>query len=161
MQVRKDFGRALLAGLIGWAVFTTVLFMAPLMGVPPMNVPQMLGGMFGMNSLAVGWILHLMIGLALGVIYVYGFAERLAGAPWLRGMLFGIAPWLIMMAVVAPMLPVLDPMLAKMPPGFFFANMGAMAVMGSLIAHLLYGLVTGAVYGKPLPVAVHPAAKSA
>jgi hypothetical protein len=160
-SLRKDLGRALLAGFVGWVVFTLVLLMAPLMGVPPMNVPQMLGGMFGMNSLFMGWVMHLMIGLALGAIYVYWFADWLPGAPWARGLLFGVAPWLVMMAMVAPMLPALDPMLAKMPPGFFFANMGLMAIMGSLVAHLAYGVVTGAVYGAPRPVAAPRAAKSA
>ncbi len=159
--MRRDLGRALLAGLIGWMAFTLVLFMAPLMGLPPMNVPQMLGGLFGMNSLLVGWILHLMIGLALGAIYVYGFADWLPGAPWARGLLFGVVPWLVMMVILAPMLPALAPAMAKMPPGFFFANMGPLAVMGSLIAHLLYGLVTGAVYGNPQPLAVPRAAKTA
>lgn len=145
--MRKDFSRALLAGLLGWVAFTAVLFMAPRMGLPPMNVPRMLGGMFGINSLAMGWALHLMVGLGLGVIYAYGFSERLPGAAWLRGMLFGLVPWLFMMVVLAPMLPAVDPMLARMPPGFFFVNMGLMAVMGSLIAHLIFGLVIGAVYG--------------
>jgi hypothetical protein len=29
-----------------------------MMGVPKMDLPQMLGGMFGMNSLAFGWMIH-------------------------------------------------------------------------------------------------------
>jgi uncharacterized membrane protein YagU involved in acid resistance len=141
------FGQAIKAGLIAWVVFTLVLYMAPLMGVPKMDVPAMLGGMFGLNSLALGWVMHLMIGVVLALIYAYWFADVAGGAPWVRGLTFGMLPWLAMMVVIAPMLPVVNPMLAKMPPGVFLANMGIMASVGSLIGHLIWGAVLGAVYG--------------
>ncbi len=141
------FGQAIKAGIIAWIFFTLVLYMAPLMGVPKMDVPAMLAGMFGMNNLAFGWMMHLVVGLVLGRIYAYWFVDRVGGAPWVRGLAFGVLPWLAMMVVVAPMLPVLNPMLAKMPPGLFLANMGIMAPMGSLIGHLIWGAVLGAVYG--------------
>lgn len=128
-------------------VFTLLLEMAPAMGLPAMNVPAMLGGMFGMNSLAVGWMMHFVIGVGLIVLYAYVFAERLSGPAWLRGLQFAVLPWLIMMVMVAPMLGILDPMLAKMPPGFFMIHLGAMASIGSLVVHLIYGAVGGAVYG--------------
>ena len=144
---KPDFGRALLAGFVAWVVFTIVLYMAPLMGLPAMNVPAMLGGMFGMNSIALGWIMHLMIGLILALVYVYWLARFLPGQGWLRGLLFGLVPWIVMMVMVAPMLPMLNPSMAKMPPGFFFANLGAGAIMGSLVAHLIFGAVLGAIYG--------------
>ena len=141
------FGQAIKAGLIAWVVFTVVLYMAPLMGVPKMDVPAMLGGMFGLNSVALGWVMHLMIGLVLALIYAYWFVDLVGGAPWVRGLTFSLLPWLAMMVVIAPMLPVLNPMLAKMPPGMFLLNMGIMAPMGSLIGHLIWGTVVGAVYG--------------
>lgn len=156
-----SFGRALLAGFIAWVVFTAVLFMAPAMGLPAMNVPAMLGGMFGMNSLFIGWIMHLMIGLLLALGYVYWLGRYLPGAGWLRGLLFGIIPWLMMMIIIAPMLPILNPSLAKMPPGFFFANLGAAATMASLMAHLIFGLVLGAVYGGVTVTSGRTAAKHA
>jgi uncharacterized protein DUF6789 len=141
------FGQAIKAGLIAWIVFTLVLYMAPLMGVPKMDVPAMLGGMFGLNSVALGWVMHLMIGLVLAFVYAYWFVDLVGGAPWVRGLTFGVLPWLAMMIVIAPMLPVLNPMLAKMPPGVFLANMGILAPMGSLLGHLIWGTVLGAVYG--------------
>ncbi len=121
--------------------------MAPLMGAPKMDLPAVLGGMFGINSLAFGWIMHFVIGIVLALIYAYWLVDRLAGAPWLRGLTFSILPWLVMMVVIAPLLPALNPMMAKMPPGFFLANIGIMAAIGSLIGHLIWGAVLGAVYG--------------
>lgn len=144
---RPGFGRALLAGLVATVVFTLLLELAPAMGLPPMNVPALLGGMFGLNSLALGWMMHLVISVGLVVVYAYGFARRLAGPAWLRGLQFGVLPWLVMMVMIAPLLGVLDPMLAKTPPGFFMLHMGAMAPLASLMAHLIYGAVGGAVYG--------------
>jgi uncharacterized protein DUF6789 len=141
------FGQAIKAGLIAWVVFTLVLYMAPLMGVPRMDLPAMLGGMFGLNSLALGWVMHLMIGVVLALIYAYWFVDVAGGAPWVRGLRFGVLPWLAMMIAIAPMLPVLNPMLAKMPPGVFLANLGIMAAMGSLLGHLIWGAVLGTVYG--------------
>jgi hypothetical protein len=144
---KPGFGRALVAGVVAWVVFTLLLEMAPAMGLPKMNVPAMLGGMFGINSIVAGWMVHFVIGVGLIVLYAYVFADRLAGPAWLRGMQFAVLPWLLMMAIVAPMLGILDPMLSNMPPGFFMIHLGVMAPMGSLVAHLVYGAVGGAVYG--------------
>ncbi len=146
-MAQHRFGQAMKAGLIAWIVFTLVLYMAPLMGVPKMDVPAMLGGMFGVNNVALGWVMHLAIGLVLALVYAYWFVDMVGGAPWVRGLTFGMLPWLAMMVVIAPMLPLLNPMLAKMPPGVFFANLGIMAPMGSLLGHLIWGAVLGAAYG--------------
>jgi hypothetical protein len=142
------FWQAIKAGLGAWIVFTLVLYIAPLMGVPKMDVPAMLGGMFGLNNLGFGWMMHLAIGLMLALIYAYWFVDLVGGAPWVRGLTFGVLPWLTMMVVIAPMLPLLNPMVAKMPPGVFLANQGIMAPMGSLAGHLIWGAVLGAVYGR-------------
>ena len=147
MVPEQKFWRTVTAGIVAWIVFTIILYMAPVMGIPKMDVPQLLGGMFGMNSPAFGWIMHFMVGMILAFVYTYWFAGHLAGAPWLRGLEFGVLPWLVMMIIVAPMLPLVNPTTAKMPPGFFLANMGVMATMGSLIAHLIWGAVLGAAYG--------------
>lgn len=144
---RPGFGRALLAGVVAWVVFTLLLEMAPAMGLPKMNVPVMLGDMFGMNSLVVGWMMHFVIGVGLIILYAYVFADLLSGPAWLRGLQFAVLPWLVMMVMLAPMLGVLDPMMSKMPPGFFLIHMGVMAPIGSLMAHLVYGAVGGAVDG--------------
>jgi uncharacterized membrane protein YagU involved in acid resistance len=146
MQEQK-FWRTVMAGVIAWIVFTIILYMVPAMGVPKMDLPALLGGMFGMNSVAMGWVMHFIVGMVLAFVYAYWLVEYLPGAPWLRGLEYGVLPWLTMMVIVAPMLPVVDPMTAKMPPGFFLANMGTMATVGSLIAHLIWGVVLGAVSG--------------
>jgi uncharacterized membrane protein YagU involved in acid resistance len=129
-----NWGKAILAGVIGTAVMTMVgLWVAPMMGIPPMNPAEMLATPMG-GSIVLGWIGHLMIGSVLAIIYAV-VAPRLRGPSWARGALYGVAPWLLAQLVVIPMM--------GMP---VFSGSIAMAI-GSLIGHLIYGAVVGGVYG--------------
>lgn len=131
--MKISLGRAILAGLIGTAVMTMVgLWVAPMMGIPPMNPAEMLAQPMG--SIALGWAGHLMIGIVLAIIYAL-VAPRLPGPSWARGAVYGVAPWLLAQVVVIPMM--------GMP---MFSGSIVMA-MGSLIGHLVYGAIVGAVYG--------------
>lgn len=126
-----------MAGIIGTAVMTAVgLWVAPLMGMPPMNPAEMLAGVMG-GMMTLGWAAHFMIGVILAVIYAV-VAPWLPGPPALRGALYGIAPFLVAQIVMMPMM--------GMP--IFSGSM--VLAMGSLIGHLVYGAVVGGVYG-PVP----------
>jgi uncharacterized membrane protein YagU involved in acid resistance len=132
--MRIDWSRAAVAGLLATGVMTAVgLWMAPLMGIPAMNPAAMLAGAMG-GSVALGWLGHLMIGTVLALIYA-AIAPRLPGAAWIRGALYGLAPWLLAQLVVIPMM--------GMP---FFSGSATLAI-GSLVGHLVYGAVVGATYG--------------
>jgi uncharacterized membrane protein YagU involved in acid resistance len=109
------------------------LWIAPMMGIPRMNPAEMLAGAMG-GVLVVGWIAHFMIGVVLAIIYA-AVAEWIPGAPALRGAIYGVAPFLVAQIVVMPMM--------GMP---LFSGSVTMA-MGSLIGHLIYGGIVGAVYG--------------
>ncbi|MGI8498282.1 MAG: DUF6789 family protein [Gemmatimonadaceae bacterium] len=143
-----NWGRAILAGLIGTAVMTMVgVWVAPMMGMPAMNPADMLAKAMG-GSIALGWLGHFMIGTVLAVIYAL-VAPRLSGPMWVRGALYGIAPWLLAQVVVMPMM--------GMP-----VFSGSMVIaLGSLVGHLVYGAVVGAVYGSgigsPAPAHASPA----
>ena len=131
-----NFGRAALAGTIGAAVMTVVgLYAAPMMGIPAMNPVDRLADQMGGNAV-LGWMGHFMIGVIFAEVYavVAGF---LPGPVVVRGALFALAPWLLAQVVVMPM----------MGMGLFSGDM-TMA-MGSLIGHIMYGGVVGAVYGEP------------
>jgi uncharacterized membrane protein YagU involved in acid resistance len=117
---------------------------APMMGMPPMNIGEMLGSMLG-GVVALGWAAHFMIGVVLAVIYAAGFAHRLPGPGPVRGALYGVAPWLMAQLVVMPM----------MGAGLFSGS--ALVAAGSLMGHLVYGAVLGAVYGHTAPAHLGPA----
>lgn len=129
-----DFGRAVIAGVVGTVVMTVVgLYVAPLMGMPPMNPAEMLAGAMG-GVMTLGWIAHFMIGIILAFGYAL-VARAIPGPAVVRGALYGLAPWLLAQVAVMPMM--------GMP---FFSGFGVAAV-GSLVGHLVYGGVVGGVYG--------------
>ena len=138
---QNNLSKAVVAGVIATAVMTMVMLMAPLMGMPEMNIGKMLGGFMGVPAV-VGWVAHFMIGSVLASIFATAFAARLPGAPWLKGVLFGLIPWLAAQVMVNPM----------MGAGVFASNTPApfMMVMGSLLGHIVYGAVLGAVYGRTI-----------
>jgi uncharacterized membrane protein YagU involved in acid resistance len=142
--MRINIARAAVAGIIGAAVMTVVgLYVAPLMGIPAMNPAVMLAGAMGGVAI-LGWAAHFMIGITLAVGYAV-VGRNLPGAPWASGALYGLAPFLLAQVAVMPMM--------GMP---FFSGFGAMAV-GSLVGHLVYGAVVGAVYGGASEAQVVPA----
>ncbi len=138
-----NIGRTVIAGAIGTAAMTGVgLWMAPLMGLPPMNPAVMLAGAMG-GSLALGWMAHFMIGVTLAAGYAL-VGSTFPGPGFVRGALYGIAPFLLAQIVVMPMM--------GMP---IFSGSAAMA-MGSLVGHLVYGGVVGGVYGEATEIETAP-----
>jgi uncharacterized membrane protein YagU involved in acid resistance len=129
-------GRGVAAGIIATLAMTTVgLWAGPLVGIPAMNPAWMLASAMG-GSAVLGWAGHLMIGAVLALLYA-GAADRLPGPGAVRGALFGIGPFLLAQVVVIPMM------------GMPVFSGSAVLAGGSLIGHLVYGAVLGAVYGTP------------
>lgn len=126
--------KVVLAGVIGTAAMTLLMLMAPLMGLPPMNIGKMLGSILG-GSIVAGWSMHFVIGTMLAAVFAGFFVQRLSGPPALRGALYSLLPWLVAQLVVMPM----------MGAGVFSGSI--MAAMGSLVGHLVYGAVVGGIYG--------------
>jgi len=58
------------AGIIGTTAMSAFMMLAPLMGMPEMNPPQMLSSMMGFPIL-VGWVMHFMIGITFSMAYVF------------------------------------------------------------------------------------------
>jgi uncharacterized membrane protein YagU involved in acid resistance len=129
-------GRVIAAGLAGTLAMTAVgLYGAPMMGMPAMNPADMLASRMG-GVAVLGWMGHLMIGVVLALLYARLFLRRLPGPPAARGALFSLLPWLLAQLMVMPMM--------GMP---IFSGSMSMAG-GSLIGHLVYGAVLGAVAGE-------------
>jgi uncharacterized membrane protein YagU involved in acid resistance len=134
--MRADMTRVIAAGLVGTLVMTGVgLYVAPMMGMPPMNPATMLAGAMGGMAI-LGWAAHLMIGTVLALIYAAVALTRLPGPPVARGALFSIAPWLLAQVMVMPM----------MGMGLFSGSM--VMATGSLVGHLVYGAVVGGIVGE-------------
>lgn len=126
---------AVVAGLVGTAVMTILMLAAPMMGMPPMPIGEMLGGFLGIGTVA-GWVMHFIIGAMLAIVYAALFASRLPGPPAARGVLYGVLPFLAAQVAVMPMM-----------GGAVFSGGDLKMIAGSLMGHLVYGALVGATYG--------------
>lgn len=132
--------QAIIGGVAGTILMTLMMYyVAPLMTGGPMDIASLLGEMTGTNP-TVGMVMHFMLGsLVFPAVFVALWA-MLPGAPWMKGLVFGLVLALIALVVVMPM--------AGM--GMFMANhpQPAMAVVALLLAHAVYGLMLGWWSGK-------------
>ena len=148
---KPNFTKVLLAGVAGTVALTMLTLIAPMMGMPEMDIPQMLSGFMGVPAIA-GWLAHFMVGTVFAIMYAYIFVLRFPGSPVVKGAVYGLIPWFLAQIMVNPM----------MGAGVFALNTAApmLMVAGSLMGHLVYGGVLGAVYGgsgstKSIPVPQH------
>lgn len=126
--------RLIWAGVAATVVMTAMMmFVAPMMGVH-MDIAASLADMMHMPW-AAGLTAHMMLGvIVFPLVYAFVFANRLPGSPAVRGVIFGVVLWLMMEAVVMPML----------GAGFFGMNgPGTMGAVAALVAHLAYGAILG------------------
>lgn len=136
--------RAMIAGFAATVVLSLLMLMKSMMGVMPgLDVIQMLTGMaHGMMGLpanpAVGWMLHFLIGTVLwGIGFALLYKSLPGGGPLVKGIVFGVLAWLLMMLIPMPMA----------GAGLFGMKMGMMAPVMTLVLHLIWGAVLGATFG--------------
>src|SRR3990172_311455 len=77
---KPNLTKALLAGVVGTIAMTMLTYIAPIMGMPEMNIPQMLSGFMGVPIVA-GWLAHFMVGTVFAIMYAYIFVLRFPGSP--------------------------------------------------------------------------------
>jgi hypothetical protein len=139
--MRSDVTNGIVSGLVGGVVFGIMMQM--------MNAPTPEGGQMPMmamvakvvrsDSMAVGWLYHLFNSAVIGAIFGWLLGARSqsfgAGLGW--GALYGFVWWvlggLLLMPVLLGMAPFAPLLMEPMRPVAF----------GSLIGHLIYGLVLG------------------
>ncbi len=87
---------AIVAGLVGTVAMSMAIAMAPSMGMPKMDIVGMLGSMFSKEgNTALGWVLHLMMGIVFAIIYAAVWTAGIGSATWVGGLIFGAVHWLI------------------------------------------------------------------
>jgi len=138
---------AVVAGLVGTAVFSVMLEISPLMGVPKMEIPKTLGGMLP-GGTPVGWIAHVMMGVIWAIIFAGLWAAGIGNPGWLWGLIYGVGAFVVA-GFTMPMMLTMHPQVkaGTMPNvGIFMSGAGVMGVMGGLVGHAIFGLVVGLVY---------------
>ena len=139
--MRSDINNGVVAGLVAGLVFGIMMQM--------MNAPTPEGGQMPMmamvakvvhsDSMAVGWLYHLFNSAVIGAIFgwLLGTRSHHFGPALGWGALYGFAWWILGGLILMPLflgMPAFAPLqMAPMRP----------VVMGSLMGHLLYGIILG------------------
>jgi len=132
--------RGALAGFVASLVLGGIFLLNSSFEVmPQIDIVRLLLNWGGANlGPGSAWADHFIVGTlvwGLGFGAVESFASR--PAPWLKGMIFGVLAWLLMMIAFMPLV----------GAGFFGVKAGPSAAAGLLVLHLVFGAVLGATYG--------------
>ncbi len=106
MLKKLNVGRAIMAGIAATGAMTLLMYAAPLMGLPSMDIMYALGSLFPwqISPYIPGAILHVGIGSALALLYALIFARVIPGPRWMRGALYSVLPWLLAVYAMGPMM---------------------------------------------------------
>lgn len=148
---------ALVGGLVGTLVLTTMLRAASELGLTRMDIPFLLGSAVTgdrVRAKAIGYALHFAFGLIFAFAYYVVFAV-IDESGFLLGALFGVAHALFAgSALVNILLPVVHPRMGTgftaagsapllEPPGFLLLNYGRQTPLATILAHVAYGAIVG------------------
>lgn len=132
---------AILSSLAGTLVMTILMYMAPAMGMPKMDIIGMLGTMFTPNqgvARAMGIIAHFMMGAVFAIIYALLWSQGIGSPTWLWGLIFGAVHGVVAMLTM--------PMMVKMHPRPPQMDSGTMMAVGLIVGHMAFGLVVALTY---------------
>ena len=146
---------AIIAGLAGTAAMTLLMYVAPLLGMPKMDIMRMLGSMFtsargvatGQGTvsgsdqaltLGLGSMIHLMMGAVFGLIYALLWSLGIGSATWIWGLIFGALHGVMAIGMM--------PLMMRMHPNPPQMAGGPLVMAGQLMGHMVYGLVVALVY---------------
>ena len=134
--------RAVAAGVIGTAAMTALLIVEPSVGLPRIAIGQILSTALGLAPAylaigpAVGWGIDFLVGVAFALVYAGVFERRLPGGALARGAIYGIMVFVLAQLVFMPSV-----------GGGVFSRGDLQMIAGSLMGHLVYGVLVGWIYG--------------
>jgi hypothetical protein len=147
-------------GLIATGLLTAVLSLSQLAGWTRMDLPLLLGTLFVADpdrARALGFGVHVVNGQVFALLYAAAFAVH-GRATWWLGAVIGLIHGVVALAVLVPALPAIHPRMASNragpdravvlePPGPLALNYGRQTMAVTIIAHVLYGALLGALLG--------------
>ena len=131
-------------GLIAGVVFGLMMQMmlAPTPDGGQMSMIAMVGQIVGSPTIGAGWLYHLFNSAVIGAIFGWLFGDRVhsyaSALGW--GATYGFAWWIVGGLLLMPIflgMPAFAPLM--MPPM-------RMVAVGSLVGHLIYGLILGSAF---------------
>lgn len=150
-------GSAIIAGLIGGLAFLVVVYMGLGVGMTRMNFLPMLGTMMtprasDRGAYAIGFAIHMMLSAAFGLLHAgiltaIGVTSVGQAAGW--DLVIGAVHGVAILVAMPVMLTMAHPLVrggTLEAPGVALTGYGSMTPVGSLMAHVAFGLVTGSIY---------------
>lgn len=154
-------GWALAAGLVGGVAFLIVVTMGLAIGMTRMNFLEVLGTMLAPKAnrttvYATGLAAHLMASAGFGLVHAgllhaIGITSVGEAAGW--DLALGMAHGVVILAMLPAMLTAMHPLVrtgAMERPGVALTGFGNGTPIGSLMAHVVFGLIVGAVYAAAI-----------
>ncbi len=145
--VKRDFKQAVIAGFIATAILTALMYAAPLVGLPRIDLASALGTPFAgapammfTRAWWMGLVIFFLFGsVASPYVFVYAF-PGLLGYSWLRGIEWGVFVWVFGGVAV----------MTAMGLGFNEAHYAHpfSSFLSSLAGHIVYGAILGAIAGR-------------
>lgn len=147
-----DWGSAIWVGILATLVMTVLMYAGKAMGMS-MDMPRMLGSMVAdpesSVAVALGLVVHFMMGVVFAIVYVLLFDAFGIEPSWLWGSVFGVIHGVIA-GVAMGMMPAMHPRMGpgkELPsPGLFGRKLSAMAPVGIIVLHIIFGAVVGGIY---------------
>ncbi|MGH1482837.1 MAG: DUF6789 family protein [Geminicoccales bacterium] len=140
----QDIRKGMLASFAGTIVLSIIMVTKQMAGIAPQMNPiadlaDIAHRLIGLPAAAlIGWVLHFGVGIVVWGTLFAALHQRIPGSNLIKGILFGIGAWVLMMVVFQPIA----------GQGLFGLNGGMVVPMMTLMLHFVYGVVLGLVFAK-------------
>ena len=149
---------AVVGGLFGTVVLTTILRGASELGWTRMDLPFLLGTAVSpdrVRAKVIGYALHFVFGLLFALAYYAVFTVLDRSGVLLGGLLGLVHALFAGTALVSILLPAVHPRMGTgfdaagaapllEPPGFMLINYGRQTPLATIVSHVVYGAIVGA-----------------
>jgi hypothetical protein len=142
-----NWGIIVAAGLVATAIMTMLMYAAPMMGMPKMDMGQMIGSMVlpvGRTAFAMGLLIHFVMGVAFAIIYALVWHGAGIPVTWWTGLIFG-AVHFVVAAIGMGMMSFTHPEInaGRLPSPM---ERGSINMAMLLMGHLIFGVVVALIY---------------
>jgi hypothetical protein len=152
-----NVGGAIVAGMVGAMAMLMVIYGGRAMGMTSMDLLKTLGTMVSpkaddRTAYGIGLMVHLMMGAVLGLVHagvLHALAPSSDGGALGWGIVIGLVHGMVVTVVMPMMLTMAHPLVKSgemSAPGSLMTGFGKMTPMGMVMAHAVFGLVTGYLY---------------